>query len=410
VTERKLLWVSALAVTSLMQVTSAFLTSAMTVIGPTLTEAAGVAPERIGHLTAISSFGSMLFLMIGGPFLVRWGPVRLLQLGALAGASALVVALSGWWPTMLLASFLVGIGYGPSPPAGSDIPQRHAPAGRRSLVFSIKQAAAPLGGAVAGLIVPPLAILYGWRLGLVAAAILAASTTLMVQPWRQVLDANRDGTRAMNFSTLLSPAALMTPFRVLGTVPILPRLTYLAFSFAVVQGCLLGFYVTYMVAELGLPLETAGIAFAVLQGTGVVARVCVGWIADRVGSGIAILTVLAAGSIATPLITASINSAWPFWAILAVAVASGFAATSWNGIYMAEVARMAPPGKIGDATSGSTFLTFIGYVLGPVAFATVVGQTGSYRIAFVLAAALPLSAVLLLRAPRRQLVARREER
>jgi MFS family permease len=352
----------------------------------------------------------MLFLMIGGPFLVRWGPVRLLQLGALAGASALVVALSGWWPTMLLASFLVGIGYGPSPPAGSDILQRHAPVGRRSLVFSIKQAAAPLGGAVAGLIVPPLAIAYGWRIALVAAAFLAASTTLVVQPWRQVLDANRDGNRAMNVAALLSPAALMGPFRVLAMVPILPRLTYLAFSFAVVQGCLLGFYVTYGVDALGLPLETAGIAFAVLQGTGVVARVCVGWIADRVGSGIAILTVLAAGSIATPLVTASINSSWPFWAILSVAVGSGFAATSWNGIYMAEVARMAPPGKIGDATSGSTFLTFIGYVLGPVAFATVVEQTGSYRIAFVLAAALPLSAVLLLRAPRRQLVARREER
>jgi MFS family permease len=401
VTGRNSLWVWALAVTSLMQVTSAFLTSAMTVIGPTLTEAAGVAPERIGHLTAISSFGSMLFLMTGVPFLVRWGPVRLLQLGALAGASALLVALTGWWPTMMLASFLVGIGYGPSPPAGSDILQRHAPRGRRSLVFSIKQAAAPLGGAVAGLVVPPLAILYGWRIGLVIAALLAASTILLVQPWRQVLDENRDSTRPMNFRAVLSPTTLMTPFRVLATVPILPRLTYLAFSFAVVQGCLLGFYVTYLVDALGEPLETAGLAFAVLQGTGVIARVCVGWIADRVGSGILILTVLAAGSIATPLVTAAMTSAWPFWAILAIAVASGFAATSWNGIYMAEVARMAPEGRIGDATSGSTFLTFIGYVLGPIVFATVVEQTASYRIAFLLAAALPLSAVLLLRAPLR---------
>jgi MFS family permease len=67
---------------------------------------------------------------------------------------------------------------------------------------------------------------------------------------------------------------------------------------------------------------------------------------------------------------------------------------------MGEVARMAPPGKIGDATSGSTFLTFIGYVLGPIAFAAVVAQTGSYRIAFALAALLPVSALVLLRAKR----------
>jgi MFS family permease len=396
------LWIWALAVTSVMQVESAFLTSAMTVIGPTLTEVAGVPAERIGHLTAISSFGTMLFLLTGGPLLVRFGPVRLLQLGALLGAAALALApAGGWWPSFLLASFLAGIAYGPSPPAGSDILQRHAPAGRRSLIFSIKQAAAPLGGALAGLIVPPLATLYGWRVALGVAALLAAAATLAAQPWRAALDAERDPTRRMHLGALLSPAALTAPFRALGLAPILPRLTYLAFSLAVVQGCLLGFYVTYMVAAVGLPLETAGIAFAVLQGTGVVARVCVGWIADRVGSGILILTVLAAGSIATPLVTASMSQAWPFWAILLIAVASGFAATSWNGIYMAEVARMAPEGRIGDATSGSTFLTFIGYVLGPFVFATVVEQTASYRIAFLLAAALPLSAVLLLRAPLR---------
>src|SRR5438876_7042538 len=69
------LWISALGVTSVMQVTSAFLTTAMPVIAPTLTASAGVAPERVGHLTAMGSLGTMLFLVIGGPLLVRFGPV-----------------------------------------------------------------------------------------------------------------------------------------------------------------------------------------------------------------------------------------------------------------------------------------------------------------------------------------------
>src|SRR5262249_4345461 len=151
-----------------------------------------------------------------------------------------------------------------------------------------------------------------------------------------------------------------------------------------------------LVADLGVALETAGIAFALLQGMGVVARVIVGWVADRVGSAFATLMVLAFGSSGTALLTASITAAWPSWAIGAAATVSAFAATSWKGVYMGEVARMASPGRIGDATSGSTFLTFIGYVLGPVAFATVVARTGSYRIAFALAALLPLTALLLL--------------
>jgi len=43
------LWVAALAVTTLMQATSAFLLSAMAVLGPTLTEAAGVRAVLVGE-------------------------------------------------------------------------------------------------------------------------------------------------------------------------------------------------------------------------------------------------------------------------------------------------------------------------------------------------------------------------
>jgi MFS family permease len=327
--------------------------------------------------------------------------VRLLQLGGIAGAAALALALSGWWTSMLLASFLVGVGYGPSPPAGSDILQRHAPPQRRSLVFSIKQAAVPLGGALAGLVIPPLSDLLGWRPALALAELAAGASTILVQPWRQTLDGARDPHRTMNLAALLGPATVTAPFRALGLAPALPRLTYLAFTLAFVQGCLLGFYVTYLVEDLGVPLAQAGIAFAVLQGTGVVARVSVGWLADRVGSALSTLTVLGMGSSVTALLAMAMTASWPWWLVLAAGVASGFAATSWNGIYLGEVARVTPPGRIGDATSGSTFLTFIGYVLGPVVFAAVVEAWGSYRLAFALIAVLPLTALALLRLGRR---------
>ncbi|HZS85203.1 MAG TPA: MFS transporter [Stellaceae bacterium] len=395
------LWIWALAVTSLMQVTSALLTGAMPVIGPTLTAAAGVPPERIGHVTAMSAFGTMLFLVAGNPLLPRFGAVRLLQAGALLGAASLGLALLGWWPALLLAALLLGIGYGPSPPAGSDILQRHAPAHRRVLVFSIKQAAVPLGGAFGGLILPPLATQYGWRAGLAAIALTALATAFLVQPWRGVIDGNGAGEPPRSAPPLLGWSALMRPFRALAAVPGLPRLSYVGFAFAVVQGSLLGFYVTDMVDGLGQGLAEAGRAFAVLQGTGVVARVSIGWIADRIGSALATLQALTIASMAAALLAAAMASAWPWWAFLAAAGLMGFAATSWNGVYLAEIARIALPGQVGDATSGSTFVTFIGYVLGPASFAALVGATQSYRLAFALVALLPLSAALLLLRARR---------
>jgi MFS family permease len=108
---------------------------------------------------------------------------------------------------------------------------------------------------------------------------------------------------------------------------------------------------------------------------------------------------LTLASIGAALLTAAITPDWPRWAILLAAGATGLAATSWNGIYLAEIARVAPPGRVGDATSGASILTFLGYVLGPATLGFLVWYTDSYRLAFVLMAALPAAALALLRRP-----------
>ena len=391
------LWVSALGVTTLMQMTSSFLASAMVVIGPTITQVAGVTPEHIGDLSAIGAFGTMLFLAGGGPLLARFGPVRLLQLGTLLAALALGLSLTGWWPALLAAALLIGFGYGPSPPAGSEILQRHAPSGRRGLIFSIKQSAVPLGGAIVGLVVPPLAVLCGWRFGLAAAALAAAAMALLVQPWREALDGDRDRSGGAPLRGFISPTILTMPFRAMALAPILPRLTFIGFALATAQGCLLGFYVTYLVADVGTELTAAGVAFAVMQGTGVAGRIVIGWLADRTGSALRMLIGLAAASTGAVVLIAATEPGWPWWAVLGSAGVAGFASTSWNGVYLAELARVAPPGKIGEVTSGATLLTFLGYVLGPAVFAMLVDYAASYRIAFAVASLLPASAVIVLR-------------
>src|SRR5260221_5792251 len=296
-----------------MQMISAFLLSAMVVVGPVITETAGVKPENIGDLSAIGALGKMLFLAGGGPLLTRFGPVRLLQLGTILAAASLGLAMTGWWPAMLAAALLIGIGYGPSPPAGSDILQRYSPKGRRGLIFSVKQAAVPLGGALVGLSVPPLAVIYGWRIGLAIAAVIAASTTLLVQPFREALDRGRDYGGAAPLVTSISLASLTMPFRAMTLAPALPRLTFIGFALATAQACLLGFYVTYLVANIGITLTAAGVAFAVMQAAGVAGRIVIGWLADRIASAMRALIGLAAGSTGALLLIAATGGNWPWW-------------------------------------------------------------------------------------------------
>jgi hypothetical protein len=66
-----------------------------------------------------------------------------------------------------------------------------------------------------------------------------------------------------------------------------------------------------------------------------------------------------------------------------VAAGTGFFAASWNGIYLAEVARLSPADKVTEATSSSAVVTFLGYVSGPSIFSLLVTWTGGYRLPFI---------------------------
>ena len=144
-------WFWPLVITMLMQAQAAFAIRVVPVFGPVLTENAGVSPEQIGFLTALNTVGTMWFLVCGAPILQRLGPVRSLQLGALVAAMGLALGAFGTWHILMVSALLAGLGYGPSPPAGSDILARHAPKQHRAIIFSIKQAGVPIGGVAAGL-------------------------------------------------------------------------------------------------------------------------------------------------------------------------------------------------------------------------------------------------------------------
>src|SRR5260221_120582 len=112
-------WLIVLAATMLAQTISSFMGQCLPVVAPLLTASTGVAPERIGNLSSLTSLGTVLFLAFGSPFLSRFGPVRSLQLGAATAIVAMAVAALGWWPALIAAALLLGIGYGPTPPSGS---------------------------------------------------------------------------------------------------------------------------------------------------------------------------------------------------------------------------------------------------------------------------------------------------
>jgi MFS family permease len=388
------LWVVALATTLGMQTVASLLDQSLPIIAPLLTAGTGMAPERIGNLSSLNSLGTVLFLIFGPPLLARLGPVRMLQCGALMAVLGLAVAATGWWPALIFAALIMGAGYGPSPPAGSRILNATAPARHRTLIFSIKQAGAPAGAAVAGLVLAPTAALWGWEAALAVSIAIGVAAACIIAPARTRLDSERDPNRSVHPAVLFHPRVVIAPFKLLARNRILLTVSGLAFSFAMVQGALFSFSVTYMVTSLRLPLTTAGMVYACMQFAGVFARIFLGWLADRTGKPSHNLTVQA--FVAAALVTCyGMMPVQPsFSAAALLAAATGFCAASWNGIYMAEIARLSPPDQIVEVTSSSTLIAFLGYIIGPSLFSFMVTLTGEYRIPFtVIAAQLALMGV-----------------
>jgi MFS family permease len=377
------LWGLALATTLGMQTVASFLDQSLPIIAPLLTAGAGLAPERVGNLSSLNSLGTVLFLLFGGPVLARLGPVRMLQVGALLAVSGLLVAASGRWPLLVLAAIVMGIGYGPSPPAGSRILAATAPPRHRTLIFSIKQAGAPAGGAFAGLILAPAAAAWGWTTALLIAVAIGLVAAAIIAPAREQLDTERDPGAAIRPSVLLNPRRVSAPFVMLKASPALLSVTALAFSFAIVQGSLFSFSVTYLVTARHLPLTTAGLIYACMQFAGVFARIFLGWLADRTGRPSHNLT--AQAFIAALMVAAysALPDSPPVLVAAVLSGATGFFAVSWNGIYMAEVARLSAPDKVAEVTASSAVVLFLGYVSGPSIFSVMVTYSGGYQLPFI---------------------------
>ena len=394
-------WKASFAGTFVMQALVAFLTLAMPVLGPLVTAAAGRPPEAIGTISSLTALGTLWFLASGRPILERFGPLRSLQLGALLSALGLALAVSGSWSLVLLGAFAIGAGYGPSAPAGSDILARTAPKGHRSLIFSAKQAAVPAGGVAAGLTLPLLAAHGGWHAALGASVLGAVVIVFLLQPLRAGLDAGRDRRHRPMLARIFSPKSLTAPFAGLAGRPRLVLVSYCGFGFASVQGSIAAFAVTFLVERFRLPLGDAALGFTLMQAAGILARILMGWIADRAGSAQATLAALALVSslvLAGLAAASAASSAVPAVALLGLA---GFFAASWNGIVLSEVAALARPGEIAAATASATFFIFIGYSLAPLAFATLLRAVGSYALAFASLALVSLSVTAFLARARR---------
>lgn len=364
-----------LVVTFAIQMLVAFAVYSAPVMAPVAGPALGVSPASVGYYVAASYFGSMIASAAAGGWVARFGPIRVSQAGLAFCFVGLALAASSWLPIVVLGGFVVGLGYGPTTPASSAILVRTPPR-YYSLIFSIKQTGVPAGGALAGAIVPALILAFGWQWAAVGIGTVCLAFALLINQLRPRYDNELDPKAPVSLRSAFAPVGLVLRHRQL------QQLCIAGFVFGGVQITMVTYLVTFLVESFGLTLVLAGFVMAVAQIASVTGRVLWGILADRVFTRRTMLGFLGIGMGAASLVSLAANPGWPLWLLFVYASAFGALAVGWNGVWVAEITRVAPEGKASAATGGSLFFTFSGVVFTPPAFNAVLAATGSYPIAY----------------------------
>jgi MFS family permease len=369
-------WITPLVVTLSIQTLVAVAVYCAPVIAPVAVRDLGVSPSAIGWFIATAYLGSMIGSASAGGWMARVGPIRMSQVGLLACLIGLALAASAMLPLVLLGAFVIGLGYGPTTPASSLILVRATPQSLISLTFSIKQTGVPAGGAIAGALVPALILAFGWRVSAIAIGAGCLVLALAIEPWRGRYDYGLNPKAAVSFRAILAPIQLVL------REPRLRQMAVTSFIYGGVQITLVTYLVTFLVDRFALSLVLAGFVMSVSQVASIAGRVLWGLFADRLFRRRTMLGLLGLGMGLSAIATLASSPDWPRWLLFLFASIFGATAVGWNGVFLAEVARIAPAAKISEATGGCLFFTFLGVVVTPPAFNAALALFTSYAAAY----------------------------
>ncbi len=383
----------AIAVTLAVQTLTAVAMIAPLVLAPVAARDLGLAPQSIGFFASLTYFGAMVSGLATGRLTARFGPLAVCQAAVVLAGAGLALWFFAVTAVVPLAALVIGCAYGVVNPVSSHILARRTPPRMMALVFSIKQTGVPVGGAIAGAVAPPLALALGWSGALPVLGAVCIAAAFLLLPARALL-AEKPAAPAGGFSMRGAVAGLGRPIRLALSSGPLRELSFASLGYAAVQLVFVTYFVSYLVLGLGYGLVTAGLAYAAAHGAGIAGRIAWGAVADRWLAPRTMLAVLGLISAACALLAASFSPEWPLAAVVATGMLFGASAVGWNGVFLAEVARVAPPGMVSNATGGSQFFTFAGALSGPPLFAAAVWATGGYAWAFGLFA-VPAAAVAL---------------
>lgn len=305
------------------------------------------------------------------------------------GALAALAAGAPSFPALLACLVLAGFGFSVLNPTTGKAVYDWFPARERGVAMGIKQAGLTLGGIVAALSLPPIAAALDWRIAMATAGAAAIVMALVV-----VL-----AYRAPAVRYAARPAA-PARFRALG--PFLRRrgvavIFGAGLALSIAQSSLLGYLVLFARETFAISSVEAARLLALAHLGGVAGRLGWGVVSDRLffgrrRPGLAINALIGAAA----YVCFAFGDRLPLGAAVVLAFVAGVGAFGWVGLYFALVAEIGGAASAGLLTGLATVFAWSGVLVGPPLFGWMLALTDSYRLPWLVLAAISVGVAAVL--------------
>lgn len=354
-------------------------------LSPFFKEGLTLTSTQVGLFMSAAAAGYSTMLIPAGWLVDRIGVRRMLLMGELVGGIFIVgISTVTAFTGGLIFIFLAGLGMGCLMPSTTKALVVWFPLKERATAMGFKQTALNVGGIITATTLPSLALAMGWRYGFVTIGVVG----IMIGIVSFIFYREPPQTISLSTSEPTIPSGSRPSLREILRGREIWLVIFAGFCMFFVEFSAMTHFVLYSKEVLLLPVVTAGLFLALLEGGGAFGKPISGLISDRLWHGSRKKPYILMCGIAcvTCMLFAFLGQNSSLVVIVPLCLIFGFTGIGWAGLYLTLIGELSGKGLAGTATGIASAIALIGNIAGPPVFGHLVDLTGSYQMSWQLLA------------------------